>query len=62
MKVERSPEDMSSGTVSSLNGSEGISSDLNGDGKIDPWERNLCRYCLFAALALAFGEKFVGLI
>ncbi len=34
--------------------------DLDGDGKVSPWEANLCRICLMAALVLAFGEKAVG--
>lgn len=34
--------------------------DLDGDGKVSPWEANLCRICLMAALVLAFGEKAAG--
>jgi len=36
--------------------------DLDGDGKISPWEKNLCRYCLAMALVLAFGEKALASI
>ncbi len=33
--------------------------DLDGDGKTSPWEANLCRICLIAAIALAFGDNAV---
>jgi hypothetical protein len=36
--------------------------DLDGDGKVSPWEGQLCKLCLMAALALAFGEQAAGLI
>ena len=36
--------------------------DLDGDGKTSPWEANLCRLCLAAAICLAFGDKAVQLI
>ena len=36
--------------------------DLDGDGKTSPWEANLCRVCLAAALLLAFGDKAVQFI
>lgn len=36
---------------------QGGGADLDGDGKVSPWEANLCRICLMAALVLAFGEK-----
>lgn len=31
--------------------------DLDGDGKVSPWERHLCKLCLFGALLIAFGDK-----
>ena len=34
--------------------------DLDGDGKVSPWESNLCRICLMAALAIAFGDKVIS--
>lgn len=34
--------------------------DLDGDGKTSPWEANLCRICLMAALVLAFGKDAIG--
>jgi len=37
-------------------------SDLDGDGEVSPWEKNLCRYCLLMALVLAFGEKAIASI
>ncbi len=36
--------------------------DLDGDGKISPWESNLCRVCLLAAIVLAFGDNAVQFI
>ena len=34
--------------------------DLDGDGKVSPWESNLCRICLISALAIAFGDKLIN--
>jgi len=34
--------------------------DLDGDGQTSPWEVKLCRVCLIAALAIAFGKEAVG--
>ena len=36
--------------------------DLDGDGKVSPWERHLCKLCLFGALLIAFGDKITGLV
>lgn len=36
--------------------------DIDGDGKVSPWESNLCRLCLIGALAIAFGDKAINLI
>ncbi len=36
--------------------------DLDGDGKISPWESNLCRICLISAIILAFGDNAVQFI
>lgn len=36
--------------------------DLDGDGKVSPWESNLCRICLIAAITLAFGDNAVQLL
>ena len=38
--------------------SDGV--DIDGDGKVSPWETSLCKICLMAALVLAFGEKAVS--
>lgn len=40
----------------------GATLDIDGDGKISPWESNLCRLCLIGALAIAFGDKAINLI
>lgn len=34
--------------------------DLDGDGKVSPWESNLCRICLMTALIIAFGDKVIN--
>jgi len=31
--------------------------DLDGDGEESPWERNLCKVCITAALAVAFARE-----
>ena len=36
--------------------------DLDGDGKVSPWESNLCRICLISAIILAFGDNAVQFI
>ena len=36
--------------------------DLDGDGKVSPWESNLCRVCLLAAIVLAFGDNAIQFI
>ncbi len=36
--------------------------DLDGDGKISPWESNLCRICLISAIILAFGDNALQFI
>lgn len=38
------------------------SMDLDGDGKISPWESNLCRICLISAIILAFGDNALQFI
>ena len=35
--------------------------DLDGDGTVSPWERHLCKLCLFGALMIAFGDKAMAL-
>jgi hypothetical protein len=39
-----------------------MNKDLDGDGVESPWERHLCKLCLFSALVLAFGERAIGLL
>lgn len=34
--------------------------DIDGDGRISPWESNLCRMCLIGALVIAFGDKVIS--
>ena len=36
--------------------------DLDGDGKVAPWESNLCRICLISAIVLAFGDNAIQFI
>lgn len=36
--------------------------DIDGDGEVSPWEQNLCRLCLLAALTLAFGSRFLAYV
>ena len=36
--------------------------DIDGDGKVSPWESNLCRLCLIGALVIAFGDKAINLV
>ena len=36
--------------------------DLDGDGKVSPWESNLCRICLISAIILAFGDNAIQFI
>jgi hypothetical protein len=31
--------------------------DIDGDGKTSPWEANICKMCLLAAIIIAFGDK-----
>ena len=38
----------------------GLAMDLDGDGKVSPWESNLCRICLMTALIIAFGDKVIN--
>ena len=33
--------------------------DINGDGKVDKWEMNICHWCLLGMLALAFSNNLV---
>lgn len=36
--------------------------DIDGDGATSPWEAHLCKICLTAALALAFGKEALTLL
>jgi len=45
-----------------LTSNEPNGADLDGDGKVSPWEQNLCRVCLMAAVILAFGDEAVGML
>jgi len=36
--------------------------DIDGDGKVSPWERHLCKLCLFGALLIAFGDKITTVL
>lgn len=36
--------------------------DLDGDGKVSPWEKHLCKLCLLGALVIAFGDKAMNII
>lgn len=39
-----------------------ITADIDGDGKVSPWEANLCRLCLMGMLGLAFGKELGQLL
>lgn len=39
-----------------------MDADIDGDGKVSPWEANLCRMCLVAALVLAFGQDALHIL
>jgi len=36
--------------------------DIDGNGKIDPWEMSICRICLMAMLGLALGKEAISLV
>ena len=36
--------------------------DIDGDGRSSPWEQNLCRICLMAAITLAFGKDALQML
>lgn len=36
--------------------------DIDGDGETSPWEQNLCRICLMAAITLAFGKDALQML
>jgi hypothetical protein len=36
--------------------------DIDGDGVSAPWEQNLCRICLMAAITLAFGKDALQML
>ena len=59
---EESGRDFSADNYLQTEISGGSALDLDGDGKISPWESNLCRLCLIGALAIAFGDKAINLI
>lgn len=52
---ERSDENVSLSKASK-------SFDLDGDGKVSPWEANMCRICLISALVLAFGKEALAFL
>lgn len=36
--------------------------DIDGDGRSSPWEQNLCRICMMAAIVLAFGKDALQMV
>lgn len=39
-----------------------MNGDIDGDGQVSPWEKNLCKLCLMGALALTFGQEAIGIL
>jgi len=57
---EESGRDLSTDDYLTTKIAGGSALDLDGDGKVSPWESNLCRICLMTALVIAFGDKVIS--